>query len=579
MFWRPRLVILSLLAFAFDSHGAEISGTVKLAAGGIPSNATLLIQSARMRTGDSPICPTCWRDCNRTANTDKDGSFRIADVDDNLIYRLLVVADGSAPLLVSKVDPLQGSTQVTLPIRDLKSIPESHKIKGKVLSSAGKPLPGAVVTPLSTSSGLDATAVTDLKGEFVLCSSSPVEKSPLQITAPGHAGTWVEAPNKEVSSDRVTVTMRQGASVTGRVLMNGNPVVGRRIAIVQTDRSIDVFLGPIETVTDAEGRFTLEHLPAAQELVFYGIMESLEALGFVQSKILEPIANAAGRDLGDLQVQPAVALKGRLIRKDGKPFLAGTRIHLSRDPTWDSRLVDVQLDGSFESRGLPRGEALSLSSPNNVDYISSTYGGEVHPNRRGVSFNLTGDITDLTVQAEWKDASTRKKEAAMDMVKSRFADYFKEARLGVEQKAALLEIFCERQLEMMRHDSNDPAGYLKRKYEVYRPYQSRIVDLLQPAGVQDLTDWEDRESGAQMAQFLVKSQASDWLTPEETRASSIAMGRVLRGIEEYHANRTTTAPMTKEEIEQVLNRVEQENEAALIQILPSAKHEALKKAL
>ncbi|MEZ0385496.1 MAG: hypothetical protein ACAI34_00415, partial [Verrucomicrobium sp.] len=47
----------------------------------------------------------------------------------------------------------------------------------------------------------------------------------------------------------------------------------------------------------------------------------------------------------------------------------------------------------------------------------------------------------------------------------------------------------------------------------------------------------------------------------------------------YHANRTSTAPMTKEEIEQVMNRVELENEAALIQILPSSKHEALKKAL
>ena len=73
----------------------DLAGRV-LTAGDKPvAGAHVMIDSAAVRQGTSPLCPSCYADCRKRAETDQDGQFRIASVDPELLFNVLVVAEAS----------------------------------------------------------------------------------------------------------------------------------------------------------------------------------------------------------------------------------------------------------------------------------------------------------------------------------------------------------------------------------------------------------------------------------------------------------------------------------------------------
>jgi hypothetical protein len=54
--------------------------------------ARVLISTAQVREGFSPLCPSCYSDCGKEATTDSDGHFTIANVDDALLFNVLIAA-------------------------------------------------------------------------------------------------------------------------------------------------------------------------------------------------------------------------------------------------------------------------------------------------------------------------------------------------------------------------------------------------------------------------------------------------------------------------------------------------------
>ena len=56
--------------------------------------ATVFIYTAKPRVGLGIMCPGCYVDCGKKATTDAEGKFLIAKLDPELLFRVLVVAEG-----------------------------------------------------------------------------------------------------------------------------------------------------------------------------------------------------------------------------------------------------------------------------------------------------------------------------------------------------------------------------------------------------------------------------------------------------------------------------------------------------
>jgi hypothetical protein len=98
------LFILSA-AVSLAAESTHINGKVTDVSGEPIEHAAVMVYEARVRTGYSIFCPTCWPDCGKHAFTDANGNFGIAGLNPNLVFELLVVKDGYTAVFVKKVDP------------------------------------------------------------------------------------------------------------------------------------------------------------------------------------------------------------------------------------------------------------------------------------------------------------------------------------------------------------------------------------------------------------------------------------------------------------------------------------------
>src|SRR3954451_4720045 len=91
-----------------DPTKPDLRGKVTRADGAPLPGARVVLYTAAVKTGTSPLCPSCYADCTKHADSGADGGFRIESLDPQLRFRVLVVADGYKPLFVEKVDPAAG---------------------------------------------------------------------------------------------------------------------------------------------------------------------------------------------------------------------------------------------------------------------------------------------------------------------------------------------------------------------------------------------------------------------------------------------------------------------------------------
>jgi hypothetical protein len=156
------------------------------------------------------------------------------------------------------------------------------------------------------------------------------------------------------------IEVHEGASVTGRVVRNGKPVPGLSIAVVQSDRSSSterIFLAAVGAVTDEEGKFTFRHLPPSEQYCIYSVVgdaRRTESPHILSAKLFGVPGHGETRDLGALEAEEPITLRGRVERTDGKPLPANLKLSLGRDPAWDLVAFPVTADGTFEMTGLPR---------------------------------------------------------------------------------------------------------------------------------------------------------------------------------------------------------------------------------
>jgi uncharacterized GH25 family protein len=360
------LLVTLLLGTSFTEK-QDMTGRV-LSRGGKPlAGAHVMIDSAAVRQGTSPLCPSCYADCRKSADTDADGRFRIASVDPELLFNVLVVADGFRPTIVKKTDPAKGPFDVSLSPLEAEKLDPKCVLRGVVFDASDKPLAGARVSAQTFKTDaysgfspeiFDPVAVTNLRGEFVLTSKSPITFADLKIEGNGVAPRIVAARKPE--SNPHTIKMIAGVTLTGRLIRDGKPVAGAAAGLVQTNRGADTFLGELSIGTDEHGRFTFLNVHPNEDYFVYGMMGTIPDGGAVAVVRVHSGGDGATTDAGDLPVVRGHRVKGRVLLSDGKPIPGKTRLLLGREDAWDTQRVELDEEGRFELSGLPT-EKYSLS--------------------------------------------------------------------------------------------------------------------------------------------------------------------------------------------------------------------------
>lgn len=290
-------------------------------------------------------------------------------MDPTLLFRVLVVAPGFEPTFFTKVDPLKGPLAAVLPARKSTN-PPSQTIRGRVVDGKGEPIAQAVVSVNSTvigdtyygspPEGTDPLAVTDDAGEFTL--SSPVKFDAMELQV--EARTFARGIFRDVKpgGDRRDFVVTEGASITGRVVRDGQPVKDIVIGACGTDRTMGNFVGDFSIACQADGRFLLPNLPPNHEYFLYGLMNSLTNFGTLPLRRVKPGGDGQTLDVGDYAVAPGRRLAGQVKLSDDKPLPEGTRLTVGREEAWDVLAVDLPPDGRFALANLPGNETLSLGA-------------------------------------------------------------------------------------------------------------------------------------------------------------------------------------------------------------------------
>lgn len=567
-------IFLFLVSATRIGFSADLVGTVKEKSGEPIANATVNVSTARMRSGSSPVCPSCWADCRKSAHTDAQGSFRISDVSDGLVFQLLVSAEGFAPKFMANVDPQKGPISVTLERRNIGATDTKHSIRGEVVDSNGNPIAGASVEPDFSQKGLDPLALTDAKGEFLLISANPVEVSSFTIRAEGFAPTKINTSRPNAGPLKIVLT--RGATIAGRVLKDGKPIGGVRVGAAQTSRSLEDFLGSFEARTDANGKFEIAHVPANQEMAVYGIMDSLIGKGAIPVHITKSGADDSIDDLGDISVQKGLKIVGQLRVSGGKGFPPGTRVHVGREVAWDWQLVDVKPDGSFEVDDFPAGEGIEIGTPRNHEIQKVSGGFKIDGLNNHVQGVTSGEMPPVIIDLVEKDERTKLKEFQMHIVTELYAPFFQSQRLSAEQRATFIELKIS---DEKAAEAEMSAG--KSGAAVWREAKTKFpTDLRQKLGP-EIADayvrFELERMGQQFADAVLP-QGGKSLTPQERDALALALGRVMDAWDAENAEMDYDSLSREQAIARITRGMGRLREAGE-KVLPESKHAEFEQGL
>lgn len=353
------LISTALLLAGADKPAVDLTGVIADSAGKPVAGATVIIYTARPREGTSPLCPSCYPDCAKKGQTDGEGKFTIPKLDPEIVFRVLVVAEGHQPKLVSGVDPaLQPLKAELTPLP--ADLDPRRTLRGRVVNAQGNPIIGAIVEPFGIKTdkkrwwgslpGIDPLAVTNLSGEFVITCSEADVALDLRVEGREHAPRLVELLPTGKAHE---ISLGYGVRIHGRIVKDGAGAAGIGVGLVQVDRSVGKFLGHREIGTDAKGEFEFLHVAPDLDYYLYTLMGTSGKWGALPIYELHSAKDGGEVAAGELVLEPAHRLAGRVLLTDGKPVPKETRLMLSRHEAWDHQSAALDAEGGFDFAGVP----------------------------------------------------------------------------------------------------------------------------------------------------------------------------------------------------------------------------------
>jgi len=306
--------------------------------------------------------------------TGSDGGFTVPALPDNQLFSLLVFGGDFEPGYYRGAHP--GASPIEIRLRTVSEQKLlAHTVRGRVVDPEGQPVPGALVefnavsndgmgTSFSSGSyaGFSDEVSTRANGEFLMTRDKPFVGVQVDISAPKLAAqkVWL-SPSNGVQ----IIEMKTGCMVRGRLLRDGEPVVGMQVGVSGKERESSVFAGHYAVTTGADGRFEFKHLRPATAWWLFGKMSSLQKLGALKPRIVTTLQDGTEVDAGDLELVAGIRLAGKVRTRNGEALPEGLKVTLSLDQVWDSQAVTVDKDGRFAFEGVPPGLVeLNLSQNN-----------------------------------------------------------------------------------------------------------------------------------------------------------------------------------------------------------------------
>jgi hypothetical protein len=177
-----------------------------------------------------------------------------------------------------------------------------------------------------------------------------------------------------MGAQRHTLQVTEGATVQGRVVLDGKPLPNVQMGLVSRDRGMGEFFSEVRIGTGPDGRFLFPSVPAGGAWYVYPKMESVVALGCAQAVKVDTQRDGQTVKLDDIRLLPGHRVRGQVVLTDGKPIPEGMRILISSDRAWDSQTLPLPADGRFDFSNLPtddysinpavKGYRLSRKNPN-----------------------------------------------------------------------------------------------------------------------------------------------------------------------------------------------------------------------
>lgn len=390
--------LLGIPAALAQTKSVDLTGQVKNQKGAPVANATVMISSAGPRSGSAVLCPYSYADCGKKAVTDSQGKYEIPKVAPDLKFTVLAMASGHAPAAATTDAPEKGPLNVTLNVRDYSQISPKRQVTGRIFGPDGNPVVaatlevGGMVQGTTTHFGglkADDMTLTDETGEYHLAGGEDFDALLVTLDAPGLAKRWVRLePGK-----KQLLRMKEGSRVEGRVLLGKKPLAHAAIDMATTERACGEYLKGFHAVTDDQGRFVFEHLPAKMKFDLFGLMDSFKQFqaGLLQN--LDTPEDGQTLNLGEIQAQPAHRISGRVILSDGKAVPAGTRMLVDRSEAWDFTQIVLDKEGRFDLSGVPQeriGFMVSIKG-----YRFSKKNPNLDQNQRGIKGRVVGDISGM----------------------------------------------------------------------------------------------------------------------------------------------------------------------------------------
>lgn len=355
--------------------------------------ASVRVVGASASAHEDQVCPAILAGVGKTYACDAEGRYELVELDPRLKYELTVTAAGHKAHLIENLSGAATKAITTKLKPQDAEVDQTAAVVGRVLDDEGKPLAGAVVEIYGESKGtgngtseqfggiteIDPWAVADAEGKFVLAAKGEHRHFFTRVFAPGFATQAVQMNGGNAdTTENNEVRLTRGCTVTGRLVKDGQPLPGVEMKLAQAGRNSERFTAFFSIGTDADGKFTFEHVPETDDYIVTAAIESLGSRGATEVvKFKTGVDPATPTDVGDVTVGPAVTIQGHVVLPEGVKSAKGVTLSVEPLGSFDGVRADVGEDGTFKVAGIPPGvvtirawgKSLSLSEEN-VSYCA-----------------------------------------------------------------------------------------------------------------------------------------------------------------------------------------------------------------